>query len=128
LGAHFAGAAARQGFTVSDDPKPEEVIFVRSDQYAFIRAGVPALYVKSGTNGPAGGPDLAALETDFRKNRYHQPSDDLSQPIDWPSAAAISRLTTDLIRSVADDPAAPQWNPGDFFGTRFGRETDRKAP
>jgi hypothetical protein len=84
--------------------------------------------VKSGTNGPAGGPDLAALETDFRKNRYHQPSDDLSQPIDWPSAAAISRLTTDLIRSVADDPAAPQWNPGDFFGTRFGRETDRKAP
>ena len=127
LGAHLARAAVRQGFTVSEDPKPEEVIFVRSDQYAFIRAGVPALYVKSGTNGPAGGPDLAALETDFRKNRYHQPSDDLSQPIDWPSAAAISRLTTDLIRAVADDPAAPQWNPGDFFGSRFGRDTDRKA-
>lgn len=127
LGAKFAAAAARQGFTVSDDPKPEEVIFVRSDQYAFIRAGVPALYLKSGTNGPAGGPDLAALEADFRKNRYHQPSDDLSQPIDWPSAAALARLAGDIVRSIADDSAAPQWNPGDFFGTRFGRDTDKRA-
>lgn len=127
LGAVLAAAAGRQGFTVSDDPKPEEVIFVRSDQYAFVRAGVPALYLKSGTNGPAGGPDLAELENDFRKHRYHQPSDDLSQPIDWPSAAALARLAADITRGIADDPKAPQWNPGDFFGTRFGRETDRPA-
>jgi hypothetical protein len=125
LGQPLARAAARQGFTVSDDPKPEEVIFVRSDQYAFIRAGVPALYLKSGTNGPAGGLNLAALEEDFRKNRYHQPSDDLSQPIDWPSAAALARLTADISRSVADDPAPPRWNPDDFFGTRFGKDTDK---
>jgi Zn-dependent M28 family amino/carboxypeptidase len=50
LGQKLAGAAARQGFTVSPDPQPQEVIFV-SDQYAFVRAGVPALYLKSGTEG-----------------------------------------------------------------------------
>ena len=74
---------------MSPDPKPEEVVFVRSDQYAFVRAGVPSLYLKSGVNGRPGGPNLSALEEDFRRNRYHQPSDDLAQPIDWASAAAF---------------------------------------
>lgn len=128
LGGHLTRAAGRQGFTVAPDPNPDEVYFVRSDQYAFIRAGVPALYLKAGLRGPAGGPDLAALEADFRKNRYHRPSDDLSQPIDWPSAAALGRLMADIVRSVAEDPTAPAWNPGDFFGTRFGRQTDTARP
>lgn len=128
LGPKLATVAARQGFTLSPDPKPEEVIFVRSDQYAFIRAGVPSLYLKSGVNGPPGGPDVAALEEDFRRHRYHQPSDDLSQPINWPTAAAFTRLAADVVRAIADDPIAPKWNPGDFFGTRFGRDTDKPAP
>lgn len=127
LGKVLAGAASRQGFIVSPDPQPDEVLFVRSDQYAFIRAGVPALYLKSGTVGTDPEMDLAALETDFRKNRYHQPSDDLAQPINWPSAAALTRLVADVARTIADDPTAPRWNPGDFFGTRFGAGTDAPA-
>jgi hypothetical protein len=127
LGPKLVQAAARNGFGLSPDPQPEEVYFVRSDQYAFIRAGVPSLYVKSSTKGLPGGPDLAALETDFRRNRYHQPSDDLSQPIHWPSAAAFTRLAADLARSITADSAAPKWNPGDFFGTRFSPTTDSAA-
>jgi hypothetical protein len=127
LGPKLTSAAARQGFTVSADPKPEEVIFVRSDQYAFVRAGVPSLYLKSGVNGPSGGPNLSALEEDFRKQRYHQPSDDLAQPIHWSSAAAFARLAADVARSIAKDPTPPKWNPGDFFGARFGGGTDRAA-
>lgn len=125
LGEVLAVSAERQGFTLSDDPQPEEVVFVRSDQYPFVRAGVPALYLKAGHKGMTDGPDLAELETDFRKNRYHQPSDDLSQSIDWPSAAALARLATDFARGVINDPEAPRWNPGDFFGTRFGDGTKR---
>lgn len=120
LGGKLTEAAARQGFTVSPDPQPEEVIFVRSDQYPFVRAGVPSLYLKLGFNGPPGGPDLAALEQDFRRHRYHRPSDDLAQPIHWPSAAALARLSADLARTIASDHEAPRWNPGDFFGMRFG--------
>jgi Zn-dependent M28 family amino/carboxypeptidase len=125
LGPKLATAASRQSFTVSPDPKPEEVIFVRSDQYAFIRAGVPSLYLKSGVNGAAGGPDLSALEEDFRRHRYHQPSDDLSQPIHWGSAAAFARLGADVARTIARDAEPPKWNPGDFFGTRFGNTSDK---
>jgi Zn-dependent M28 family amino/carboxypeptidase len=127
LGGKFTAAAARQGFTTSPDPQPDEVFFVRSDQYPFVRAGVPALALKSGLNAPPGGPDLKAIEEDFRKNRYHRPGDDLSQPIHWPSVAAFTRVAADLARSIADDATPPKWNPGDFFGTRFGAGADRAA-
>ncbi|MBC7367979.1 MAG: M28 family peptidase [Undibacterium sp.] len=82
-------------------------MFVRGDQYPFIRAGVPALFLKSGQHGLDPKQDLAALEVDFRKNHYHKPSDDLTRPIHWPSAGAFAVITAELIRSVADDPVAP---------------------
>lgn len=124
LGASLAAVAAKNNFSVSPDPAPEEVVFVRSDQYPFIRAGVPALFMKSGQHGLDPKQDLAALEVDFRKNHYHKPSDDLTRPIHWPSAGAFAVVTAELIRSVADDPVAPAWKPGDFFGSRFGPEKD----
>src|SRR3546814_3570738 len=41
-------AAKDVGVALSPDPFPEENVFVRSDQYAFIRAGVPAVYLSGG--------------------------------------------------------------------------------
>jgi hypothetical protein len=119
LGASLATAAARLGFTVSPDPQPEEVVFVRSDQYQFVRAGIPAIFLKSGQKSLDPAIDLAALEADFRKNHYHKPSDDLSRPIHWKSSATFTQLATELVRTAADAPAAPAFNPNDFFGTRF---------
>ena len=68
--------------------------------------------------------DLAARRADFLKTHYHKPSDDLTLPIHWPSAGAFATITAELIRTVADDPVAPAWKPGDFFGSRFGPEKD----
>jgi hypothetical protein len=47
------GAVAQQvieaeGLAMVPDPSPEEVRFVRSDQYSFVREGIPALHVKDG--------------------------------------------------------------------------------
>lgn len=125
LGAVVRSAAAARGFTVSPDPIPEEVIFVRSDQYSFVRAGVPALYLGAGTRSDNPAIDIGALHADFRRNRYHKPGDDLSQPIDWPSAAAFAVLSEAVVRAVANDPVAPRWLPGDFFGGMFGRPDNR---
>ena len=124
LGNSLAAVAGKLNFTVSPDPTPDEVVFVRSDQYPFIRAGVPALFMKAGQLGLDPKQDLAALEADFRKTHYHKPSDDLTRPIHWPSAGTFAVLTAEFIRAVADDPVAPAWKPGDFFGTRFGPEKD----
>ena len=48
LGAVADDVARHMGLTVSPDPMPEEVYFVRSDQYSFILQGVPSLYIEEG--------------------------------------------------------------------------------
>jgi hypothetical protein len=84
--------------------------------------------MKAGQLGLDPKQDLASLEADFRKTHYHKPSDDLTRPIHWPSAGTFAVLTAEFIRAVADDPVAPAWKPGDFFGTRFGPEKDAANP
>jgi hypothetical protein len=128
LGAALAAAAARVGYTISPDPAPEEVVFVRSDQYQFVRAGIPALFLKSGHKSLDPAINLAALESEFRKTHYHKPSDDLSRPIHWDSSVAFAGLAAEFIREVANNPVAPSWKPGDFFGTRFGPEAQKPSP
>jgi hypothetical protein len=113
---------------VSPDPFPEEAVFVRSDQFAFVRAGVPAVYLDGGVvPGPASVgkhadattvPKLAQRE--FLRHCYHQPCDDIRQPIQYPDAARMAALDARLALLLGNAPRAPRWNPGDFFGVRFG--------
>jgi hypothetical protein len=119
LGAAVERAAAAEGVAVTPDSKPEEVIFVRSDQYAFVRAGIPALYIDEGMRSTDPAQDQAARVAAFLKERYHQPGDDLSQAIDWPSLAMLARLNARVIADVANDDARPSWHEGNFFGETF---------
>lgn len=112
-------AATAAGLTLTPDPFPEEVIFIRSDQYEFVRAGIPAIYLLSGVNSRDGGDGLKRM-AEFLANRYHLPNDDLSQPIDWAVAARLARLNHNIALEIANEPARPAWKPGDFFGDRFG--------
>lgn len=120
LGALTAAAAARNGFVVTPDPMPEETLFVRSDQYAFVRTGVPAIYLCTGQQSTDPKVDLPALWGRHLKERYHKPSDDLNQPFDWPSTGAFARLATAIVLDTANASPAPAWLPGDFFGGLFG--------
>jgi hypothetical protein len=56
-----------------------------------------------------------AIEKAWLTNRYHAPSDDLSQPVDLPAAAAYNRFMMTLATMVANDNARPQWKPDSFF-------------
>lgn len=120
LGATLVRVAARHGLIVSPDPAPEEVRFVRSDQYPFVLRGVPAMKVDPSVQAVDPTVDLAAAEKTFRRDHYHKPSDDLSQPINWPAADRYAALMLDLVGELANDPTAPAWLPGDFFGGLFG--------
>ena len=64
---------------VLSDPEPERNAFVRSDQYSFIKTGVPALSLKVGFTRDS---DEHQIVKRWRTERYHAPSDDLDQPID----------------------------------------------
>lgn len=120
-------SAGEEGFVFSPDPMPEEVLFVRSDQYSFVQKGVPAVYLVTGFKSTDESVDGEALFRDHFKNHYHQPSDDMTRPIDWESALRFARAHTRIGLIVGDAEDRPTWNEGDFFGERFGRGS-RSAP
>src|SRR6185295_20326338 len=60
FGAIARNAVAAQGYRLSPDATPEEVSFIRSDQFSFIRHGIPALVLKSGYQGRDPGVDVGA--------------------------------------------------------------------
>ena len=113
-------AAAAEGFIFSPDPIPQERLFIRSDQYSFVQQGIPAVYLVSGFNSTDPEVDGEALSQDHIKTHYHEPSDDLSRPVDWDSAVRFARAHTRMGQAVANGAKRPTWNEGDFFGKRFG--------
>ncbi len=109
----------REGFALTPDPMPEEVIFIRSDQYSFVRQGVPSVFLVPGFTSADPAIDGEKLWKGFLQTYYHQPSDDLSRTIDWPSAVRFARANVRIGYAVAENPQRPTWNEGDFFGDRF---------
>jgi len=114
LGPIVSGALKPMGIALTPDPDPAEGLFTRSDQYRFVQAGIPAVFLKTGFAGPG-----KAATAAFRGTHYHQPSDEITLPIDWNAAARFVDANVAIARGVADAPAAPTWNKGDFFGTLF---------
>lgn len=112
LGDRVREVAKRGGLGVNPDPQPERNRFTRSDQYSFIRQGIPALAMKVGFE--PGSPE-AVIDAKWTKERYHQPSDDLQQPIDLGAAITFTHLVGDLSLEIANHTARPQWKPASFF-------------
>lgn len=119
LQAVVEAAAKDIGVALSPDPKPEETVFVRSDQYAFIRAGIPAVYLDGGIKGRDPHFDGLASLDGFLIGHYHRPSDDANQPIHYPTAARIAALNALIAERIAEAEERPRWNEGDFFAEKF---------
>jgi len=112
-------AARAEKLSVSPDPQPAEAIFTRSDHYALVRAGVPAVFLKTGWRDRRGGTHCKIAERTFRVEHYHERSDDMTMPWDWAAAARFTRLTAGIMRRIADAPQPPRWYAGDYFGESF---------
>jgi Zn-dependent M28 family amino/carboxypeptidase len=114
-------AAGIAGLTLIPDPIPEETLFVRSDQYSFVRRGVPAIFFVPGFTSSDKTVDGQKLFGQFLATHYHQPSDDLSRPMDAPSVERFTRGNIALAYLIASETKKPEWKPGNFFGRTFGR-------
>jgi hypothetical protein len=121
LGLLARNAAAAHGYRLSPDPTPEQVSFIRSDQFSFIQYGIPALVLGGGYKARDKGVDAEAIRTDFLKNHYHQPSDQTSLPMDFAGAADLARINLRIVLEVANAPNAPSWKAKDFFSGKFPR-------
>lgn len=120
-------AAKDIGVALSPDPFPEEVVFVRSDQYPFIRAGIPAVYLVGGVVSADGKRQPKLANQKFMREHYHQPSDEATLPIAYGDAARLARLNARIGRLVGDAAQRPAWKAGDFFGETFGEAAGAPA-
>jgi Zn-dependent M28 family amino/carboxypeptidase len=67
LGPELTAVAAAAGVKVIPDRQPDRNIFIRSDQYNFIRAGVPAVMPAFGSGEDADGVAVESLPCTFRR-------------------------------------------------------------
>ncbi len=118
----FEKAGAAMGVKLSPDPMPEQAIFVRSDHYALVKAGVPAVMLATGMANSG-----EAAWARFLGTHYHQPSDDLTQPIVWAAGARFAELNYRVMKALADADGAARWYAGDYFGGLFAARS-AKAP
>ncbi len=114
-----AEATAAEGMALTPDPLPQEVRFVRSDQFSFVQEGIPALAFKAGSQSSDASVDGKAALAEFLATHYHRPSDQLSLPFSSEGAARFTRAALRLAIIVANDDERPRWNDGDFFGDKF---------
>jgi Zn-dependent M28 family amino/carboxypeptidase len=112
LGSDAQAVAQQVGVRVQPDPEPQRNAFIRSDQYNFIRHGIPALAM--GVGFEKGSPEQQRFK-DWLTQRYHAPSDDLDQPVDLAAAGKYEDIIQGLLLHVADQPQRPQWSPDSFF-------------
>jgi Zn-dependent M28 family amino/carboxypeptidase len=97
---------------IQTDPEPERNAFTRSDQYSFIQRGIPSASLKVGFTKNSPEHDIVKR---WRTERYHAPSDDLQQPIDFQAAADFNRAYLRIVQAVANRNERPQWNRDSFF-------------
>ena len=86
---------------------PDEKAFYRSDHYAFVKKGVPALML---LGAPAG--DTAAFVARAKKwleTDYHQPTDEVRSEWNWDGPATLAIVGLIVGMRVANSDAMPGW-------------------
>ena len=112
LGDRTRAIAQSFGVKVQPDPEPLRNVFIRSDQYNFIRHGIPSVMIDVGAE--PGSPEQKVFK-EWLTQRYHAPSDDLNQPVDLGTAAKYEEIVRALLLNVANQDLRPRWNSDSFF-------------
>jgi hypothetical protein len=111
-------AATALGLALGPDPDPRQAFAVRSDQYSFLRAGIPATATRVGLGGTSERERAEAAA--FRKAHYHRAADHWEPGRDYSPAAVLARFQFLLGLSVCERPERPRLLPGSFFLPRPG--------
>ncbi len=122
---HLIDATAELSLSVAPDPFPEESIFTRSDQYSFMRRGIPGVFLYNGFTDMAGQSVGRKVWDDAMANVVHLPTDDLKQPIDWRALAKFSDVFRRLTIRLANADKRPQWRKNSLFAEPAKQFIDR---
>lgn len=120
MGQKVAAAVKNADIKLTDDPWPELNLFTRSDHYAFVKQGIPAVFLVTGIESKTDGIDGSEVLNTFLATNYHRPSDDMTQPFIWAAARTFSQVNFEIGFTLANDKDRPTWNEDSFFGQTFG--------
>jgi hypothetical protein len=112
LGDWARAAVEKTGAKPQLDPEPQRNSFIRSDQYNFIREGIPAVVMSIGYE--PGSPEANVVH-EWLKQRYHAPSDDLNQPVNYEAAGKYEHIVRTLMLDTANADHRPEWKQASFF-------------
>ncbi|MBD0326421.1 MAG: M28 family peptidase [Pyrinomonadaceae bacterium] len=107
LGALMEAVTTATGGKTAPDPVPEEKVFTRSDHYAFVKKGVPALMLLGGPEGDAA--MWIARAKKWMETDYHQPTDVIRPDWHWDGARTIAVVGLIMGLRLADAEAMPAW-------------------
>jgi Zn-dependent M28 family amino/carboxypeptidase len=110
------GVADQQGRVIKPDQFPSRGYFYRSDQFSFAQIGVPAMYLKSGTDFVDRPPGWGKEQIDhYTEVNYHQPSDEYDPGWNLEGLLTDARMAFWVGLAIANADEMPAWNPGDEF-------------
>jgi Zn-dependent M28 family amino/carboxypeptidase len=105
-----------QNRDITPEPRPEDGSYFRSDHFSFAKAGVPALYARSGIDhiekGKAFGEAEAAR---YVTEDYHKPSDEMRADFDFSGLKEDAEIWYGLGKELANDRSWPKFLPSSEF-------------
>jgi hypothetical protein len=107
LGPVLEAVVTANGGQIAEDPLPEEKVFYRSDHYAFVKKGVPALMLLGGPEGEVK-PWITRAQK-WMETDYHQPGDIIRPEWNWDGARTIAVIGLITGMRVANAEAMPVW-------------------
>lgn len=108
----LADEAEKQGRYITPDPNPENGMFFRSDQFPFVKEGVPSIFAKGYTDAEKYGKEKTLeLIDDYWKNTYHKPFDEyLPERDDLTGLVDDAMLLYNVGTNLANSNEWPAWN------------------
>lgn len=108
--------AGEQGREVKPDQFADKGYFYRSDQFSLAKIGVPAMYLKSGTEYVDRPPNWGREQQEhYTTVHYHQPSDEYNDSWDFSGLISDALLGYWTGLAIANSDDMPMWNEGDEF-------------
>lgn len=111
--------AVKQGRYLAPDPNPENGMFFRSDQFPFVKQGVPAIYAKGYVDAEKYGKiETMKLVDRYWKETYHTPSDEYRpETADLSGIVQDAKLLYQVGTKLANSSEWPAWYKDSEFKT-----------
>ena len=111
--------ARKMNLRVSQDSRPEQGSFYRSDHFPFAKVGVPSISLKEGNDYVGRSKEWGEEQFKaYNTAHYHQPSDEMRDTWDFRGMIQEGEIALAIGRMISDMPEKPKFNPGDEFAKK----------